>query len=78
VHDALDRDASQRPAAKRDVEALAREIERLRVVDGEPDPLALRARQRAARRRHDAWVVGDEPVLRFEFDSRTAEEYARG
>jgi len=52
VHDALGRDASQRPAAQRDVEALAREIERLRVVDGEPDPLALLARQRAARRRH--------------------------
>jgi hypothetical protein len=27
---------------------------------------------------HDAWVVGDEPVLGFEFDSRTAEEYAKG
>jgi hypothetical protein len=27
---------------------------------------------------HDAWVVGDEPVVGFEFDSRTAEEYARG
>lgn len=27
---------------------------------------------------HDAWVVGDEPVLAFEFDSRTAEEYAKG
>ena len=26
---------------------------------------------------HDAWVVGDEPVLGFEFDSRTAEEYAK-
>jgi hypothetical protein len=22
---------------------------------------------------HDAWVVGDEPVVGFEFDSRTAE-----
>ena len=27
---------------------------------------------------HDAWVVGDEPVTGFEFDSRTAEEYAKG
>jgi hypothetical protein len=27
---------------------------------------------------HDAWVVGDEPVAGFEFDSRTAEEYAKG
>ena len=26
---------------------------------------------------HDAWVVGDEPVIGFEFDSRTAEEYAK-
>jgi hypothetical protein len=26
---------------------------------------------------HDAWVVGDEAVVGFEFDSRTAEEYAR-
>jgi hypothetical protein len=25
---------------------------------------------------HDAWVVGDEPVVGFEFDSRAAEEYA--
>jgi hypothetical protein len=27
---------------------------------------------------HDAWVIGDEPVVGFEFESRTAEEYARG
>ena len=27
---------------------------------------------------HDAWVVGDEPVVGFEFQSRTAEEFARG
>ena len=27
---------------------------------------------------HDAWVVGDEPVTGYEFDARTAEEYARG
>ena len=27
---------------------------------------------------HDAWVVGDEPVTAYEFDSRAAEEYAKG
>ena len=27
---------------------------------------------------HDAWVVGDEPIVGFEFHSRTAEEYAKG
>ena len=27
---------------------------------------------------HDAWVVGDEAVVGFEFESRTAEEYAKG
>jgi hypothetical protein len=26
---------------------------------------------------HDAWVVGDEPVVGFEFESRTAEEFAK-
>ncbi len=26
---------------------------------------------------HDAWVVGDEPVVGYEFESRTAEEYAK-
>jgi hypothetical protein len=26
---------------------------------------------------HDAWVVGDEPVVGFEFESRTAEDFAR-
>lgn len=26
---------------------------------------------------HDAWVIGDEPAIGFEFDSTTAEEYAR-
>jgi hypothetical protein len=26
---------------------------------------------------HDAWVVGDEPVVAFEFDSSTAQTYAR-
>jgi len=27
---------------------------------------------------HDAWVVGDEPVIGFEFESRAAEEFAKG
>jgi uncharacterized cupin superfamily protein len=27
---------------------------------------------------HDAWVVGDERFVAFEFVSRPAEEYARG
>jgi hypothetical protein len=27
---------------------------------------------------HDAWVVGDERVVGFEFESRSAEEYAKG
>ena len=26
---------------------------------------------------HDAWVVGDEPVVGFEFESQAAEEYAK-
>ncbi len=26
---------------------------------------------------HDAWVVGDAPVLAYEFDSTTAETFAR-
>ena len=26
---------------------------------------------------HNAWVVGDEPFVGFEFESRCAEEYAR-
>jgi hypothetical protein len=26
---------------------------------------------------HDAWVVGDEPVVGLEFESKTAETYAR-
>ena len=26
---------------------------------------------------HDAWVVGDEPIIGFEFESRAAEEYAK-
>jgi hypothetical protein len=27
---------------------------------------------------HDAWVVGDEPFVAYEFESRSAEEYGRG
>lgn len=27
---------------------------------------------------HDAWVVGNEPVVGLEFESKTAETYARG
>ena len=27
---------------------------------------------------HDAWVSGDEPFVTYEFESRSAEEYARG
>ena len=27
---------------------------------------------------HDAWVVGDQPVIAYEFESASAEEYARG
>ena len=27
---------------------------------------------------HDAWVVGDEGFVGFEFESRSAEEYAKG
>jgi hypothetical protein len=27
---------------------------------------------------HDAWVVGDEPVVGFEFESQAAEQYAKG
>ena len=26
---------------------------------------------------HNAWVVGDEPVIGYEFDARAAEEYAK-
>jgi hypothetical protein len=26
---------------------------------------------------HDAWVVGDDPVVAFEFESKTAETYAK-
>jgi hypothetical protein len=26
---------------------------------------------------HDAWVVGDDPVVGFEFESRAAEEFGK-
>src|SRR5215211_2326668 len=49
VHDALDRDASQRPAAEREVEPLARHVQRLRIVDGEAHALLVLRRDRGAR-----------------------------
>jgi hypothetical protein len=27
---------------------------------------------------HDAWVIGDELFVGYEFESRSAEEYAKG
>jgi len=27
---------------------------------------------------HDAWVVGDEPLVALEFEGKTAETYAKG
>jgi hypothetical protein len=27
---------------------------------------------------HDAWVVGDEPIMGFEFQSQAAEEFGKG
>lgn len=27
---------------------------------------------------HDAWVAGDEPLVAYEFESKSAEEYAKG
>jgi hypothetical protein len=48
VHDALDRDASQRPAAECDVEALSREVACPIVVNGETHSLALLAREGGA------------------------------
>jgi hypothetical protein len=27
---------------------------------------------------HDAWVIGDEPFVAYEFETKAAEEYARG
>jgi hypothetical protein len=49
VHDALDRDTSQRPAAERDVEALARDVERLDSVDAEADSSRLLCGERRPR-----------------------------
>ena len=44
-----------------------------------PDLAAIRAGQAyVIEPGHDAWVVGDEAVVGFEFDSRTVEEYAKG
>jgi hypothetical protein len=48
VHDALDRDASQRPAAERDVETFSREIACLCIVDGKAHSPALLASQGGA------------------------------
>lgn len=46
VYDALRLDASQRPAAQREVEATPLHVERVRVVDAEGDALAQLARKR--------------------------------
>jgi hypothetical protein len=27
---------------------------------------------------HDAWVIGDEPAIALEFESKTADSYAKG
>jgi hypothetical protein len=47
-----------------------------RFAASEPEPVALQAY--VIEPGHDAWVVGDEPFVGFEFDSRSAEEYAKG
>lgn len=44
-HDALERDASQRPAAEGQVKPPARHVERLRIVHGEADSVAKVARE---------------------------------
>jgi hypothetical protein len=44
VHDALERHASQRPAAQRQVKPPARHVERLRIMHGEADSVAKVAR----------------------------------
>jgi len=51
VHDALERDASQRPAAEREVEPFPWEVERFRVVHGESDAAALLVGEHRARGR---------------------------
>jgi hypothetical protein len=63
VHDALDRNASQRPAAERDVEAFSRQIACLRIMDGKAHSPALPARQGSACR-CDALGFGIEGVDR--------------
>jgi hypothetical protein len=51
VHDALERDASQRPAAERDIESLARKIESLCIVNAKPNaPRLLFGERRASGR----------------------------
>jgi hypothetical protein len=50
VHDALEWDASQGPAAEGDVESLSGQVERFGVVDGKVDAAALLARERRPRR----------------------------
>jgi hypothetical protein len=47
VHDALEWDASQRPAAERDVESPPGHVERIGVVNCETDAATLLARQRS-------------------------------
>src|SRR6266566_8051768 len=69
VHDALQWNASQRPAAERDVEALAREVERFCVVNGEADAAVLLARQRRP---------GDSDVLRARIEGIDRRGVARG
>lgn len=44
-HDALERDASQRPAAEGQVKPPARHVERLRIMHGEADSVAKVARE---------------------------------
>jgi hypothetical protein len=56
VHDALKHDSSKRPAAQRQVEPSAGEIERLRIADREADTVAELARERIAGLRHGLWV----------------------
>jgi hypothetical protein len=49
VHDALDWDTSQRPAAESEVESFPRDVERFGVVDGEAHAMTLLACQRRPR-----------------------------
>jgi hypothetical protein len=43
-----------------------------------PRSRSVRARRYVIAPGHDAWVVGDERFVGFEFESRSAEEYAKG